>query len=87
MLVALRLADGDELVLESSSRVRVGPTPLRLQREGVLLLARDAVLLGDVLARLAHRLERVHRLQPRVRETPTEGRVPDGSVSAREGRL
>ena len=34
-----------------------------LEREGVLLLARDAVSLGDVLARLAHRLQREQRLQ------------------------
>src|SRR5439155_8213855 len=80
VLVALRLADGDELVFEASRRVRVGPAPLRPQREPVLLLARDAVALGDVLAGLAHRLERVHRLQPRVRATPAEGRVPNGSL-------
>ena len=33
--------------------------------------------LGDVLARLAHRLEREHRLEPRVGEAPAERRVVD----------
>ena len=66
--------------------VRRRPALLRLERERVLLLARDAVALGHVLARLAHRLEREHRLQPRVGEAPAERRVADGLVAARERR-
>ena len=58
-----------------------------LERERVLVLARDAVALGDVLAGLAHRLEREHLLHPRVREPPAERRVPDGAVAARERRV
>jgi hypothetical protein len=57
---------------------------LRLERESVLLLARDAVALGHVLAGLAHRLEREHLLHPRVREPPPEGRVVDDLVPARK---
>ena len=60
------------------------PALLRVERERVLVLARDAVALGDVLARLAHRLEREHRLHARVREAPAEVRVVDGDVAARE---
>ena len=62
------LADRDELVVEPPGLARRRPAPLRLERERVLVLARDVPALGDVLARLAHRLEREHRLQPRVRE-------------------
>ncbi len=36
-----------------------------------------AVALGDVLAGLAHRLQREHRLHPRIREAPAERRVED----------
>ena len=53
------------------------------QRERVLVGARDEVALGDVLACLAHRLEREHRLQPRVREAPAEVRVVGDDVAAR----
>ena len=42
--------------------------------------------LGDVLAGLAHRLEREHLLHPRVREAPAERGVPDGLIAARETR-
>ena len=54
------------------------PAPLRRERERVLVLARDAPPLGHVLARLAHRLEREHRLHPRIREAPAERRVVHG---------
>ena len=68
--------------------VRLGgrrPALLRLERERVLLLPRHVPALGDVLAGLAHRLEREHLLHPRVREAPAERRVVDGLVAAREG--
>ena len=42
VLVALDLADGNELVGEAPRRVRLRPAPLRLERERVLVLARDA---------------------------------------------
>ena len=46
------------------------------QREGVLVVAADAVALGDVLAGLAHRLGRDAELgHPRVDHPPAEGRV------------
>ena len=67
--------------------VRRRPASLRLQRERVLVLARDAPALGDVLAGLAHRLEREQLLHPRVREAPAERGVPDGLVAAGERLL
>src|SRR5687768_14304627 len=80
MLVARHLADRDELVVEPAGRGGLGPAPLRAEGERVLLLARDAVALRDVLAGLAHRLEREHRLHPRVRKAPPEHGVVDGLV-------
>ena len=76
-----QLARGDELVGEVGRR----PALLRAQGERVLVLARDAPALGDVLARLAHRLERELRLHRRVREAPAQGRVVHRPVAAREG--
>ena len=84
MLVDGDLADGDELVVEAPGRVRRRPALLRAQRERVLILARHAPALGDVLARLAHRLEREHLLEARVREAPAERRVPDRLVRRAE---
>jgi hypothetical protein len=52
-----------------------------LERERVLVLARDPVALGHVLARLAHGLEREHLLHPGIREAPAERRVPGRPVT------
>ena len=60
--VALLLRDRDrhDLVLEAAGFLRGGGLLLRGQRERVLLLARDAVLLGHVLGRDAHVVLVVH---------------------------
>ena len=87
MLVDLHVADGDQLVGEAPGGLRRGPALLRAQREGVLILARHVVALGHVLARLAHALEREHRLHRRVREAPAERAVVEHAVAAREGAL
>ena len=63
--------------------VGLRPALLRAQREGVLVLAAHAPALGDVLARLAHRLAGVPLLVAGVREPPAEGRVVDRPVPAR----
>ena len=63
MLVARDVADGDELVVEAAGVGGGRPALLRAQRERVLILARDAPALGDVLAGLAHRLEREQLLR------------------------
>src|SRR3712207_7976371 len=47
-------------------------------------LACDSPAFRDVLARLAHRLEREHRFHARVRKAPAERRVVHRLVSARE---
>ena len=62
MLVAHDVADGDELVVEAAGLGGGRPALLRPKRKRVLVLARDAPALGDVLAGLAHRLEREHLL-------------------------
>ena len=87
MLVALHLADRDQLVGEAPLLVGRRPALLRLERERVLVLARDSVALGHVLAGLAHRLERELLLEAGVREAPAERRVPDRPVAAREPGL
>src|SRR4051812_35268201 len=87
MLVARHFADPHELVVEAAGLGRGGPALLRAERERVLLLARDRPALGDVLACLAHRLEREERLHPRVREAPTERAVPERTVPALEALL
>src|SRR4051812_40240187 len=81
MLVTRHVSYRDELLAE----VGGCPTLVRLQRERVLLLARDAVALGDVLPGLAHRLEREHLLHLRIREAPPEMRVVHDLIAAREG--
>ena len=78
------VADRDELVVEAARLGGCGPACLRARGERVLVLARDAVALGHVLAGLAHRLEREHRLHARIREAPAEHRVVDDLVAARE---
>ncbi len=87
MLVHAHLADGDELVLEPPRLLRGRPPLLRADCERVLILARDPVALGDVLTRLAHRLEREHLLQAWVGEAPAERRVPDRLVPPGERRV
>ena len=59
--LALRLGhvERDDLVVEAAGLGGGHRAPVRLEREGVLVLARDPVALGHVLARLAHRLGRV----------------------------
>src|SRR4030095_2387545 len=85
VLVACNVTHGDELVGEPAGLVRGRPAALGLERERVLLLAREAVSLCDVLAGLVPRLERELILEPQVRKAPTERRVPDGQVAARKG--
>jgi hypothetical protein len=80
MLVPLQIAGRHDLVGEVGRR----PAALRLEREGVLRFARDAGALGDVLARLAHRLEREALRQTRVGKAPAERRVVDRLVPARK---
>ena len=84
MLVLRHVADGDELVVEPARLGGLGPAPLRAERERVLILACHGPALGDVLARLAHRLEREPLLQPRVREPPAERRVVQRAIAPRK---
>ena len=60
---------------------------VRSQRELVLLLARHAASLGDVLAGLTHRVGVVHLGQVRVGEAPAEGRVEHLARAALVGGL
>ncbi len=82
MLVARHVTDRNELVGEASRLVGGGPAALRLERERVLILARHAPPLGDVLARLAHRLRREQLGELRIREAPAERRVVQRPLGA-----
>src|SRR6266702_544243 len=84
MLVAHEVADRYELVVEATLRRGRSPALMRRKREGVLILTRNAVLLGHVLAGLAHRLRRELLGQLGVREPPTERRVEHGTIASRE---
>ena len=71
---ALRSRDGDRDDLageQAGGRRRAGPL-LAAQREAILIRAGDAVLGGDVLGGLGHRVDAVSRLHPRVDEAPAE---------------
>ena len=87
MLVARHIADGYELVVEAACLGGLGPAPLRAQRECVLILACHRPALGDVLARLAHRLEREPLLEAGVREPPAERRVVERAIATRIRRV
>ena len=63
------------------------PPRLRARREGILILAGDVELLGDVLAGLPHRGARVPLLIARVDEPPAERRVVERAVAARVRRV
>ncbi len=69
--------DRDDLFGEIARRCRLGRALLRAQREGVLVGARDLILLGHVLAGLRHGVDAVLRLEQRIDETPAQGRVVD----------
>ena len=84
MLVAHDVADRYELVVETPRGVCGRPPLLRREREQILILPRDAVLLGDVLARLAHCLGREQLDESRIGETPAERRVVQRAVAARK---
>ena len=85
-LSAVRNLDRNDLIGESTGVARRLPALLGGQCEGVLVLARDAALLDDVLGRLAHRVGVVGIGQARVGEAPAEGGVVQRLLAAREGR-
>ena len=71
--------DGEQLVGEAPGLLRRDRLLVRLEREAILLGAGDAVLLGEVLGRLAHRLERKQLLHLVVGKAPAERGVEDAS--------
>jgi hypothetical protein len=87
--IALGLGDvdGHDLVVEAAGVGRGDRTPVRFERERVLVFAGDAEALGDVLGRLAHRLGRVALREARVDEAPADRGVNELGVAAREAAL
>ena len=87
MFVLLEPVDREQLVVEASRRGRCGPAALGAEPERVLVFTRNIPPLCDVLAGLAHRLEREHPLQARIRKAPAERRVPHRLIAAWERTL
>ena len=79
--------DCHELVVEAAGLVGGHRAAVRFERERVLILARDRVALGHVLARLAHRLGRVQPGHARVHEAPADRGVGQLDVAARKAAL
>ena len=79
--------DRHDLAGERARVLRRGGAPVRLDRERVLVGARDLVALGHVLGRLAHALGRVALRHARVDEAPADRRVGDLRRAAREAAL
>ena len=78
---------GHDLVVEAAVAARRPPRARGFAARSVLLVAPDAVALGHVLGRLAHRLGRVHRGHARVDQAPAERGVVHGGGPAREPGL
>ena len=76
-----------QLVGEPPLGARGDRAGVALEREAILLVARDPVALGDVLGRLAHRLGRVALRHPRVDQAPPERRVVHRLRPARQPGL
>jgi hypothetical protein len=68
--------DGDDLVREPAGVHGRDGAAMAFDGEGVLLLARDLHLLGDVLRRLAQADDGIHRVHPRVVKAPADRGVP-----------
>src|SRR2546426_1006232 len=78
----LRNRDGEDLLRELAAFNRGDGPPMALEGELILVLPRSLrVPFPEVLRRLPHRVVPVLGLEPRVREPPTEGRVPSGHVA------
>jgi hypothetical protein len=81
------LRDGDrhDLIGEHARRIGRRPPRLAAEREGVLVGAGDAEILGHVVGGLGHGVGPVGRLHRRIDEAPADGRVVDFGVSRDHG--
>jgi hypothetical protein len=85
--VSLELAGRDDLCVEQTGLPRRHRPLVAAQRERVLVLAADVVLVDEVLGRLPHRERRVQLGELRVDEPPPEGRVDQLGHPAGRQRL
>jgi hypothetical protein len=84
---APRDLERDDLALEHAGLARGDRALVGGERELVLVMARDAEALGDVLGGLAHALGRIALGQPRVDEAPADRRVDQLDRAARKRAL
>lgn len=73
--LALRDADGRDLLRKAAAVDGSRGMRLRPGREVILIDADDTLVSGDILARLWHGIDTVLRLHRRVDEAPADGRV------------
>ena len=73
------------LLRQPSVRLRLRRLLLRAEREGILVLAADVVVLGDVLAGLRHGIDAVELAHERIDEPPADGRVVDFRLAGKGG--
>ena len=82
------IATGDDLGGEAAVRLRRGGAALAFDRERVLVLAADLIVLGDILGRLGHRIDAELLLHQLVDEAPADrGVVHLGLAVEGGGRL
>ncbi|MNF04282.1 hypothetical protein D3C80_2037640 [compost metagenome] len=79
--LALRDRHRDDFLIEAAIGQRVGCLLLAANGEGVLILAGDLIIDGDVITGLRHGIDAILRLHQRIDETPADGRVVDFGVA------
>jgi hypothetical protein len=75
VFVGAQFGHREQFVGERAARDGGRRFALRVERERVLLFARDAVLLGDVLRGFAHRNRWIDFRELRIRHAPAERRI------------
>ena len=75
--------DRHDFLREASAGLRGGSAALTFDREPVLVLARDAEVVSDILRRLRHRIDTEARFHRRVHEAPADRGVVNG-IAARK---
>ena len=81
--IAFALGDGDrnDLIGKASGIDGVDGAAMAFDGKGILFLAADLHLIGNVFRRLAETDDRIHLVHLRIVETPADGGVPHSGVA------